>query len=694
MRYLLLILFFCLGIYSAKSQRFGGSKIDSLLSELKAPPKSDQAKVDVLNELSLAYFFDSQQENALLYATQARDLAAEIAYKTGEAIALRNRGNHFYSTANYEMAIEQYKKSLEISEEIDYDDGIAAALGNIGGMYNELSNYREALTYYQRSLELYQKNDDRSGMGSAYNNIGLAYVYLSDYPKAIDAFQNAIQIGEKIKDKPLMVKGLNNMGFLYSNLQDYEKSLTYAQRAREIYRETGNQRGESYALNNLGIITAKMSDSQDPKALEYYEQSLSLAQQVDDRMLISMVLGSIGEFYFNTHDFVKALDYSRKSLEISKQIGDKTGMAYEFNNVASSYLKLPDSLFPITLHPLSARNEIALKYADSALVINQEIGSVSGQKNAWKTLTDIHLENQDYKNAYTSYFQYVLLNDSIQGEEVKNNILRKELEFDYEKRTAIAREEQEKRNITQRNIRTSLVIGLVGLIFFSGLLTRQRNKLKIEKRRSENLLLNILPIEVAEELKQTGRAKARKYENISILFTDFVNFTKISENLTPEVLIEELNECFTAFDHIMEKHGLEKIKTIGDAYMAVCGLPISMPDHAQRTVRAALDIADYIRERGLTEKVFDIRIGINSGPVVAGIVGVKKFAYDIWGDSVNIAARIEQNGAQGRVNISASTFKLVQQDFDCHYRGEIEAKNKGKLKMYFVERKKIKKEIL
>lgn len=204
-----------------------------------------------------------------------------------------------------------------------------------------------------------------------------------------------------------------------------------------------------------------------------------------------------------------------------------------------------------------------------------------------------------------------------------------------------------------------------------------------EKHKSDVLLLNILPEGVAEELKSTGSAKAKQYNNVTVLFTDFVNFTGLSALMTPTELVEVIHHNFTAFDSIIEKHGLEKIKTIGDAYMAVCGLPTEVSDHAQRVVRAALDIQHYISQ---SDSKFQIKLGINSGPVVAGIVGVKKYAYDIWGDTVNTAARMEQNSEAGKINISGSTYELVKREFACEHRGKIEAKNKGEIDMYFVNR--------
>lgn len=207
-----------------------------------------------------------------------------------------------------------------------------------------------------------------------------------------------------------------------------------------------------------------------------------------------------------------------------------------------------------------------------------------------------------------------------------------------------------------------------------------------KRKKSDDLLLNILPAEVAQELKTNGKSEAKQYDQVTIIFADFVNFTGISEELTPQELVKNIHENFTAFDDIIGKHGLEKIKTIGDAYLAVAGLPVKDPNHAQNVVRAALEIREYMVS---SNNIFKIRIGINSGTVVAGIVGVKKFAYDIWGDAVNVAARLEQESEIGKINISKITYELVKDDFDCIYRGKIAAKNKGEIDMYFLVAEKI-----
>jgi class 3 adenylate cyclase len=202
-----------------------------------------------------------------------------------------------------------------------------------------------------------------------------------------------------------------------------------------------------------------------------------------------------------------------------------------------------------------------------------------------------------------------------------------------------------------------------------------------EKQKSENLLLNILPPEIAIELKENGRSEARQFNNVSVLFTDFVNFTGISEKLSPKELVTEIDRHFKAFDEITERNGLEKIKTIGDAYLAVCGLPNENINHARDVTKAAQEMLAFLKD---SKSIFEMRIGVNSGPVIAGIVGSKKFAYDIWGDTVNTAARMEQNGEAGKINVSGATYNLIKDKFTCEYRGKINAKNKGEIDMYFV----------
>ncbi|MDX1471433.1 MAG: adenylate/guanylate cyclase domain-containing protein, partial [Flavobacteriaceae bacterium] len=191
-------------------------------------------------------------------------------------------------------------------------------------------------------------------------------------------------------------------------------------------------------------------------------------------------------------------------------------------------------------------------------------------------------------------------------------------------------------------------------------------------------------------LKEMGKAAPKKFENVTLIFTDFEEFTKLSASIPATTLVTELNDIFGQFDDIMDEYGIEKIETIGDAYLAASGLPRETPDHAIKCVKAALKMLDYLNERNKTNEIhWNMRIGIHSGPVIAGVVGKKKFAYDIFGDSVNTASRLESNGQVGKVNISQSTYELVKHypDLEFEHRGKIAAKGKGEIDMYFVIKK-------
>lgn len=321
-------------------------------------------------------------------------------------------------------------------------------------------------------------------------------------------------------------------------------------------------------------------------------------------------------------------------------------------------------------------------------------------------------EKGDYKECCVEFIHLMRLKDSPLDFKKMQAAAEMEKKYDAEK----AKNENQKLKVEQlaAEVRTLhykrnqylLLIGGFALLFVIGMLgyrfvilRRNRNQLaekniEIEQARqvSDQLLLNILPEEVANELKVKGVSETREFEQVSVLFTDFINFTHISSKLGAAELVKELNECFKTFDDIVGKYQVEKIKTIGDAYMAAGNVPAPIRDAARNTVLAALEMQQYMIARAKARKVlgfpaFEMRIGIHMGPVVAGIVGAKKFQYDIWGDTVNTASRMESNGEAGKVNISESVYRVIVHDpgFVFVNRGEIEAKGKGMIAMYFVE---------
>jgi class 3 adenylate cyclase len=346
---------------------------------------------------------------------------------------------------------------------------------------------------------------------------------------------------------------------------------------------------------------------------------------------------------------------------------------------------------------------MALNAFDEARKTAVEIGSNYELKDAYRGIANTYAKMDDFENAFKYQTLFSDIKDTLFNAETDDKI--KGLQFTYEMdkkqgEINLLTKDKQLQEISlqkQRFAKNAFLVGLVLILIIA--LTIFRNykvKVKInrvldkQKEEIESLLLNILPKKIAKELRENGVAKTRDYESVTVLFSDFKDFTQISAKLTPSELVNELNEYFTAFDDITERYNLEKIKTIGDAYMCAGGLPSKNHTHPFDAARAALEMQKFASEKNKasessSREPWELRIGIHSGPIMAGVVGKKKYAYDIWGSTVNVASRMETAGEPGKVNISADTYELIKDKFKCHHRGKVSAKNVGEIDMYFIE---------
>jgi len=611
-----------------------------------------------------------------------------------------------YNTIDPEAGIRHGLKGLELSQHLRWKKGLIDVYRALGVNYGfGKSEFPEALSYFSKSLALAIQVDDKSNAAKALNNMGVIYWYLSDFPKAIEHYFKAMQMHEQLGNKDEVAIALGNIGIVYNSQGDYAKALEYMIKGNAIDEELGNQTGIASNLGNIGEVYKRFNDLS--KALYYDSSALVLYEQLGDKNGMARNMGNIGSIYAESGQYALAMTQYAKAMELCQEIGLRIGVGANQGSMGQTLLKMVQENKTNELKALFGWTKIqalqqAKIFVDSSIVVYHEIGDLHSLLKTYEYMSEIKSLLGDQTGALESYKQYTVLKDSVFNLEKNNKLTEASMQYAFDKKETAAKAEQEQKDVRSRMIRNCIAGGLLLALGFLVIVYRQRNHIRrekeisdTEKKRSEALLLNILPGEVAEELKMTGVAKAKSFDHVTVMLTDFKGFTNISEKISAEELVAELNYCFTAFDKIIQQYKIEKIKTIGDAYLCASGLPVANPYHAQDILRAAIEIRDFIAKRKLEKEAkgeipFEIRIGIHTGPVVAGIVGMKKYAYDIWGDTVNTAARMEQNGVTGMINISGSTYQLVKHQFDCTSRGKIEAKNKGLIEMYFADRKQSK----
>ena len=666
--------------------------LDSLWGVWNDDSAPDSIRVQAMHKISWDGYLFSQPDSAFYYAQMLYDFANKSGLKREMAKALRTQGVSYYFKGDNAMALEYYVRSLIIYEEISDKKGMSKTLNNIGVLYSNQGDYPKALDYYERSLQIKQEISDKSGMAGAMNNIGLIYMNHGDYPNALNKFQQSLQIREEISDKRGISQTLNNIGLIYKKQGDSLEALDCFQRSLNTSEEISDIGGMAGAMNNIGLIY--MEQENYTQALSYYQQSLKINEEISNKIGVASSLNNIGIIYKEEGDYPQALHYYQQSLRISEEISNKRGMANTMTNIGSISNK-------------QGKFMQAIPWCKKGLQTAIEIHILDEQRSACQCLYNAYKGLNNSSKALEYHEQVKSLDDSLQAEETSKKL--QQMEFaqkmladslirEEEKlRVQIAHEaEVEEKNRT-RNIfifyAFLLLIGAIALYRRNVFVRRAKKTIENEKDRSDKLLLNILPSDIAEELKEKGKADARKFEMVSILFTDFKEFTQISEKLSATELVEEINTCFKPFDEICGKYGIEKIKTIGDSYMAAGGLPVPTDNSVKNTVLAGIEMTEFLtkRKQQMESKgniFFEMRVGIHTGPVIAGIVGVTKFQYDIWGDTVNIASSIENSGEAGRVNISRSTYEMIKDDpiFKFHSRGKVATRGKGEIEMWFVEK--------
>lgn len=575
---------------------------------------------------------------------------------------------------------------------------LGAALNNEGVLTQNKGRSKEAIQYYEAALLLRKQVNDQQGIAETYNNLGLIYHTQGNVPMAIDLYRKSLAIQEKINDVEGMCTSLLNLSVIFFDQGDLDLARTFVERSLGLLEKRDDDFGLSYALNNLAKIYQAEGDLK--LSLATHQRSLELREKIHDNQGIAfslMYIGELEEKMDSTATGEKALSLLQRSYTIFQQAGEKEGEAMAGNHLARYYLRR------------KAFKE-ARQRALASLETGQRLGYPEITLSSARILYSIYKAGDQTADALRMHELYIQMRDSIFNESNRKDNIRRQFQYEYDRKVAadslkvqeervLLKAEVEKGKTRTQAILAILILTIIssGFIYNRFIITRKQKRLiqhqhvelGKEKRKSDQLLLNILPEETAEELKNTGTTKARRYENVSVLFTDFSNFTGISEKTDPEELVNEIHECYSAFDTIISFYPIEKIKTIGDGYMCVSGLPAANPQHATDLLKAAMDMQEYLRNRKEQRQAtghifFEARMGIHSGPVVAGTVGIRKFAYDIWGDTVNIAARMESIAETGTIYISEATALLIVKTIPCDDKGLVQIKNKAPMKAFRV----------
>lgn len=682
-----------MGVFFSFSDAFAQSA-DSLLAQLKRYEIADTTRVN------------------LLY-----DYAWEIA------------------DADTETAERYFQEALSLARRLKFDKGVANALNGLGVVAEIRGDYDQASRQYRQAARIRENLGDVRGAAGIYSNLGMALSFAGRQREAAEQLQRSLELYESIRDTVKIIQTLSNMGEAYQNARFYEPALEKIQEARILLEYRGDSIGLSKIYTRLGHIRFELDMY--PQALEWYRKSLLIRLRHDDELGIAAGLEDLANALDETGRSDTAMTIYATLLNTYSEHQDAPGQARVLSSMADALKHLE-------------RHEEALQMARRSERLYADMADSIGLMTAWNIINDVlfrlgrvreslayidryhatalALDDQkfllgaykDYARGYAALGDYRSAYDyRVKYDELRYRLLDEKRTELFEQRDAAFTDAKRKKELEEQQralerqqlviekarIRTWALVGgaiglaVIALLLFNRARVRARTNRELsakneaierERQRADQLLKNILPESTAEELKARNRVQPVRYDSVSVMFTDFVGFTFLAESMTPEELVAELDECFRMMDEIVNRYGLEKIKTLGDGYMCAGGLPAPNTTHPYDAVAAALEMQTALAKRMKAREDngkpgFAMRVGIHTGPAVAGVVGSRKFAYDIWGDTVNTAARMEQSGEPGKVNISETTWQLVRDRFKGVYRGQVKAKNKGEMAMYFVE---------
>ena len=664
------------------------------LARLLAIAPSDTHRVTLLSDYAWE-INETNTDEAEARLHEAVALAQQLGYLRGEAAAWNGLGVVEEIRGNYDGARVHYQRALALRRQLGDKQEIGASLNNLGVLSEMTGHFDSAIVYHRENLAIQQELADTVRIARAQFNLAGAYQESGLYNEAQGYLLDARKILEARQDLDGTAKIYAQLGHIRFELDRYGEARDWYARELAIREKLDDPARLAEALTDYANALDELDSAQ--MAVRYYMRAVDLWKKLDDAPGQANVFTNLADAHKHLGNYQLALSYLRQAETIYRSLDDKLGLMEVYNTMGDTYSR-------------AGQQEKSLELVRRYEKIAKEVGDAKYIQGALKDYAEVYAKMGEYEKAYGYRVQYDEYSYKRLNEKISGEFAKKEALFEDDKRKQQIKDQQtalqlQEAQIAKSRIRQYALFGGAFALLILVALLLNRNRLRAranrelatkndaieqERRRADELLTNILPAATAAELKANASVQPVQYASVTVMFTDFKRFTQIAEQVPPDVLIAELDECFRLFDAIVKQFNLEKIKTIGDSYMCAGGLPETNDTHPVDVVRAAIDM--QVRLKALMEEkqaegkpVFEMRIGIHTGPVIAGVVGSHKFAYDIWGDTVNTAARLEQGSEPHKINISETTYQRVKDLFPCTYRGRLAAKHKGEIAMYFVE---------
>jgi len=573
--------------------------------------------------------------------------------------------NHATSSNNADVL---FLDATEL-DSISTPEAEALAVLSRGSAHYLRSDYSKALMYFQRGGALYEELGDSNSVAIAIGNIGLVHLSTGDYPAALEHYHRALAIHEELGDRRGVARITGNMGTVHNSTGNYLAALEQYHRALAIHEELVDRHGVARITGNMGNVRKRTGNY--PAALEHYHRALAVFEELGDRRGVAIATGNIGIVHLSTGDHPAALEHCRRALAIHEELGNSSGVAGDTGNVLT--VLISSELYDEADALLQAMD--ALQIGDPAIVVQREHSRASLQE---------HHGNIDEARA-------ILREALLIAQEL--TLVPEQAEFHKSLRNLALKQNDLAGYVEHNNEYTRITEEINGKDTATKLAMQGKQR-EIDAREREHakhmaVLHSTLPKHIADRVAR-GETVNDHHENATVIFLDIVGFTTISDRIPSGHVVHLLEQIFTTLDAVCEKHGVIKIKTIGDSYMAVSFETVMNAASCALDMIASLDalvitMPPDLGDTSWTKDIGDIkvRIGMHCGPVTAGVIGTARMQYDVWGDTVNVASRMESSSEPGRIHVSEAFATALGTGVSL--RGEIEVKGKGLMKTYWLE---------